>query len=810
MKYAEVAVDAPLGVDRTLTYSLPVRLQAIPGQMVWAPLGPRPVQGVVFEITDTPQVESPRPIISTIQPASLVPPWGLALARWMSRYYLSSLFEAVSLLLPPGFKDRVDAYLEPTGAASASLSDVDKAVMHYVVSRGRVPEREVKKEMGRGAASSISRLVRREFLRRVWELPQSRRAPRYESFLLPNPSDKDSLGESNPLARRAPKQAALLDAALQPPHRLTRSHATREYGASAVRGLIEKGLLAQEWIRQDATKEIPRSDDKGPPLTLTPEQNRAISYVRSTLDGHGKAPRSILLHGVTGSGKTEVYLQALEHCVSLGRQGILLVPEISLTPQMVHRVNARFPGRVVLLHSRLSLREQFDSWWRIREGAYDVVVGPRSALFCPLPNLGLIVVDEEHEWTYKEQDRQPRYHAREVAQRLSRLSGAPLLMGSATPDVVTYYHARRGRHRLFNLPYRIGPASGPSSGQKSDAGLAKVEIQDMRQELKEGNRSPFSRRLTQAMRDCVARGEQAILFLNRRGAATLVQCRDCGEAVQCRRCSVSLTYHRTRGLLCHLCNRRGKTPSRCEGCGSSRIRYMGLGTQRVVEDLEQLVPGAGVMRLDSDAARKAGEHGDILNAFSEGQAQVLVGTQMVAKGLHVPKVSLVGVILADIGLYRPDFRAGERTFQLLCQVAGRAGRGHTPGLVIIQTYNPDSYPVQAAGRQDYNGLYKREIAYRRELRNPPFSRLVHMVYLHKNEAACQEEARRMAEILRSTAYGRGFSGIDIIGPAPAHPRRLRGRYRWHLIIRGGSLHELLAAVPIPKGWTVDIDPVSVL
>ena len=332
----------------------------------------------------------------------------------------------------------------------------------------------------------------------------------------------------------------------------------------------------------------------------------------------------------------------------------------------------------------------------------------------------------------------------------------------------------------------------------------------MRQELKEGNRSPFSRRLTQAMRDCVARGEQAILFLNRRGAATLVQCRACGEAVQCRRCSVSLTYHRTRGLLCHLCNRRGKTPSRCEGCGSSRIRYMGLGTQRVVEDLEQLVPGASVMRLDSDAARKAGEHGDILNAFSEGQAQVLVGTQMVAKGLHVPKVSLVGVILADIGLYRPDFRAGERTFQLLCQVAGRAGRGQTPGLVIIQTYNPDSYPVQAAGRQDYNSLYKKEIAYRRELRNPPFSRLVHMVYLYKNEAACQEEARRMAEILRSTAYGRGFSGIDLIGPAPAHPRRLRGHYRWHLIIRGGSLHELLAAVPIPKGWTVDVDPVSVL
>ncbi len=810
MKYAEVAVDAPVGVDRTLTYSMPSRLQAIPGQMVWAPLGPRPVQGVVFEITDRPQVESPRPIISTIQPASLVPPWGLDLARWMSRYYISSLFEAVSLLLPPGFKDKVDPYLESTGAPSASLADEDKSVWQYVVAKGRVLEKEAKKELGRGAQSSIAKLVRRGVLRRMWELPQSRTAPRYESFLLPNLSDEHRLDEASLLARRAPKQAALLDAALQPPRRLTRPHATKEYGASAVKGLIEKGLLAQEWIRLDATREIPRGAEQGPSLALTPEQGRAVSYIKATLDSHGVGPRSVLLHGVTGSGKTEVYLQALEHCVSLGRRGILLVPEISLTPQMVHRLNARFPGRVALLHSRLSLAEQSNSWWRIREGAYDVVVGTRSALFSPLPNLGLIVLDEEHEWTYKEQDRQPRYHAREVAQRLSRLSGAPVFMGSATPDVVTYYHARRGRHRLFNLSYRIGAASWSSTERKSEAGLAKVEIQDMRQELKEGNRSPFSRRLTQAIGDCVARGEQAILFLNRRGAAALVQCRDCGAAVQCRRCSVSLTYHGTRGLLCHLCNRRGKTPSHCESCGSSRIRYTGTGTQRVVEDLEQLAPGAGVMRLDSDTARKGGEHGDILNAFSEGQAQLLVGTQMVAKGLHVPRVSLVGVILADIGLHRPDFRSGERTFQMLCQVAGRAGRGQSPGLVIIQTYSPESYPVQVAGLQDYNGFYKKEIAYRRELRNPPFSRLVHMVYLHRNEAACQEEAQRMSKILRSTAYGRGFSGIDLIGPAPAHPQRVRGHYRWHLILRGGSLHNLLAAVPVPKGWTVDVDPISVL
>ncbi len=846
MKYAEVAVDAPLGVNRTLTYSIPQRMEVFPGQLVWVPLGPRPVQGMVFEVSDHTAVETTRPVISTIAPNALLPSWGLELARWLSRYYLSSLFEAATLMLPPGFRTRLRAHVRTARERPACLTDDEKAVYEFLGQGGRKPETAVKKALGRRAGATLNRLARRGVLAREWEIVRPRTAPRYERSLLPNVRGEGSKEAALSRLKGAPRQAALLAESLEHSSGFPYSVAMKEFGSSAVRGLVEKGLLAQEWIRSDGRR---RSLDYQLGLlpTLTPEQHRVAAYVRTLLDDKRASPRSVLLHGVTGSGKTEVYLRALERCISLGRRGILLVPEISMTPQMEDRINARFPGRVALLHSGLSLQQRFDAWWRIRGGAYDVVVGPRSALFSPLPDLGLIVIDEEHEWNYKEENQPPRYHARETAWKISQISGAPLLMGSATPDVATFYHAsrerhasserhaRRGRrHRLFQLPYRIapppakpkgegsspgeieeapaGPSSETSPKQKIRTGLARVVIEDMRQELKEGNRSPFSRRLVRSLAGCVGRGEQAILFLNRRGAASVVQCKNCGLALECRRCSVAVTYHRSQGLLCHLCGRRRRPPSSCEECGSRMLQYLGAGTQRVVEELELALPGIGVVRWDSDTAGRSGEHEALLKSFVAGEAQVLVGTQMVAKGLHVPNVSLVGVVLADVGLHRPDFRAGERTFQLLCQVAGRAGRGQTPGLVIIQTYNPENYAIRAAGRQDFLSFYKREIDYRRQLRNPPFSRLINLAYQHVREEACEEEARRMAELLRSTAYGRGLAGVDVVGPAPAQPYRVRGLYRWHLILRGagGVLHALLGGVSIPKGWTVDVDPVTAL
>ena len=829
MKYAEVAVDAPLGVNRTLTYSVPPRMDVSPGQLVWVPLGPRPVQGMVFETSEQTSLETTRPVTSIIAPGTLLPSWGLELARWLSRYYLSSLFEAAALMLPPGFRTRVRAHVGIAKEAPSDLTDEESAVYEVVSKGGRMGERDVGRVLGRRAGALLDLLVRRGVLERDWEIVRPRTAPRYVRYLLPNVGGRGAKREAMATLKGAPKQAALLAESLKQRHGISYTDAMKGFGPSAVRGLVEKGMVAQEWVRGDGRR---RSLDLQMGLlpTLTAEQGSVVSFVRRLFVNERAAPRSVLLHGVTGSGKTEVYLRSLERCISLGKKGILLVPEISMTPQMEERINERFPGRVALLHSGMSLQQRFDAWWRIRAGVYDVVVGPRSALFSPVPNLGLIVIDEEHEWNYKEENTPPRYHARETARKISQLSGAPVLMGSATPDVATYYHALRGRrHRLFKLPYRIGAAStenggvlgeGGSAPTETDkrasqpesvrTGLARVVVEDMREELKEGNRSPFSRRLMRSLAACVGRGEQAILFLNRRGAASVVQCRDCGLALECRRCSVAVTYHRGRGLLCHLCGRRRRPSTTCEECGGRTLRYLGVGTQRVVEELERALPGVGVVRWDSDTAGRGGEHEALLKSFAAGEAQVLVGTQMVAKGLHVPNVSLVGVVLADVGLHRPDFRAGERTFQLLCQVAGRAGRGRTPGLVVIQTYSPENYAIRAAGRQDFSSMYKREISYRRELGYPPFSRLVRLMHQNMREDACEEEAIRMAEVLRSTAYGRGLAGVDVVGPAPTQPRRIRGMYRWHLVLRGigGNLHSLLGETGIPRGWTVDVDPAT--
>ncbi len=838
MRFAEVAVDAPIGIDRTLTYSVPLTLRCVPGQLVWAPLGRRPVQGVVFELTDQPQVDETRPIQAAIEPAPLVSAAGLGLARWMSRYYFSSLFEAVSLLLPPGFKERVTPQLRALTPEDAGSIDpeADAAVWRCIAEGGPMSEREAVRSLGKGAGAAIGRLERRRRVERRWELPVHRLSPAYHALVRLQPPEGDGLSELI-IKKKAPRQAALLEALEASGAGMPVTEANKSFGAGAVEGLERKGLLAFEWVRVEAGDAVPLDRPQAPTLTLTQHQSEAVDYLEKALEGRQPGPKSVLLHGVTGSGKTEVYLRALEGCVARGRKGILLVPEISLTPQMVHQVNQRFPGRVAVMHSGLTLRTQFDWWWRMREGAYDVVVGPRSALFSPLPDVGLIVVDEEHEWTYKSVEVAPLYHARDVALKLGRELDVPVLMGSATPDVVTYHRARRGRHRLFHLPERISRSgvaseSGRESGSDGKGGLeglsavvskgggmpgfdnrgglAQVSVVDMREELKEGNRSPFSRSLWEALEGCVERGEQAILFLNRRGAATLVQCRDCGHVERCRSCSVSLTYHGGGELMCHQCSRRSKVPSKCPGCTGSHIRYLGLGTQRVMEEMSARLPRVSAMRWDRDAARGPGGHQELLDAFTSGMAQVVVGTQMVAKGLHVPNVSLVGVVLADVGLHLPDFRAGERAFQLLCQVAGRAGRGEAPGRVIIQTYNPEHYAVQAASRQDYLSLYNKEMEYRREQGNPPLNRLVKLTFLHTNEVACQEEATRLARELESTAFARGLSGLDVIGPAPGHPLRARGRYRWHVVLRGREPHALLAEVTIPRGWSVDVDPVSVL
>ena len=541
------------------------------------------------------------------------------------------------------------------------------------------------------------------------------------------------------------------------------------------------------------------------------------------------ARNTFLLHGVTGSGKTELYLRAIELTLALGRSAIFLVPEIALTPQTVRRVAARFPGRTAVVHSGLGEGERYDTWRRARDGLVQVVVGARSALFTPLQDIGLIVLDEEHDASYKQSPPilPPYYHARELAEEMMRRNSGVVIVGSATPDIETTYRVERGEIEKLELPRRIMGHRVRIGEQAERAGvlaryragdydavmidLPPVQVIDMRDELKQGNVSIFSRSLQHAVADVLDRREQAILFLNRRGQSTYVFCRDCGYVATCPRCDTPLTHHRLGSALrCHRCGFMQPEPEICPNCQSKRIKFFGAGTQQVEQALGEMFPRARVVRWDSDTADSADAHEAILQRFIDRKADIMVGTQMVAKGLDLPLVTLVGVVSADIGLAMPDFRAGERTFQLLTQVAGRAGRGVLGGRVILQTYQPDHYAITAASKHDYALFYEREIAYRRNLGYPPFRRFVRILFRFPNETQAQHEAERAAAILSKRLEALDMTGTELIGPAPCFFTRENNIFRWQLLLRGPDPTPALEGLDIPKGWYVDVDPVEVL
>ncbi|PKB63766.1 MAG: primosomal protein N' [SAR202 cluster bacterium Io17-Chloro-G2] len=850
MSYAEVAVDAPVGPGRTFSYSIPRHMSLEPGQLVWVPFGRRTLQGVVMSLAGSPQVDVTRDVLQPVEPSPVLSSTHLQLALWLSRYYLCSLFAAVGLMLPPGFEARVRSRITalsgkpPDSSSQETLRPQSQEALEHLDGKAGLSEAEFVKLLGRSGDRELTRLIDKGYVSRRVDLPRPLVSPKYRCFLVPaatpgkqHPATQSQVME---IAGSLPaRQQALLMAIRTSDEAYPASSANKLFGYGVARALVDKGIVAMDWVREDTTPYVTAGDtngetsgntsgeqEKGPQgskLTLTAEQAGALDRIRLVLNDPPATPRSFLLHGVTGSGKTEVYLRAIQTVVDRGDQAIFLVPEISLTPQTLERVNQRFPGRVAVLHSGLTQRQKFDRWWEIREGAYDVVVGPRSSLFAPVPRLGLIVIDEEHEWTYKQEESQPLYHARSAALELSRLTGAVVLMGSATPDVETYQQARRGGHRLLELPQRIrnperdenlGPEGDPEVASEPNQPLAQVEICDMRQELREGNRSIFSVKLAGYIEECLKNGQQTILFLNRRGSTPIVQCRDCGYVATCSRCSVSLTYHSSPPsadrLVCHRCNRRGRMPRRCRQCGGEHIRQLGIGTQRVLDAVLERFPGVRVDRWDADTTRSGSGPGEVMARLTSGETQVLVGTQMVAKGLDIPNVTLVGVILADVGLFVPDFRSGERNFGLLCQVAGRAGRGAVPGKVVIQTYRPSHYAVVAAAAQDYASLFDQEIKARYEMGNPPYNRLAHLVWQDTNDGVCQRRAATMARQLRQEAYAQGLTDVQVIGPAPGIPARLRGKHRWHLLIRGRNLHRFLEGAQFPPGCTVDIDPVHVL
>ncbi|MFC2069964.1 primosomal protein N' [Chloroflexota bacterium] len=810
MRYAEVSVNSPAAQRRTFSYSIPSGLSIGIGQAVWVPFGDRLLQGIVLELTDYPAVEETRDIIGVIEPEPVLSRQRISLALWISEHYLSPLFDAVALMLPPGFERKALTFITAStildGFDVSSLGTEQQRAIELVREQGRISQKNLEKILGqKNAQRIVSQLVRRGLFTRSYELEPIKAKPRMVSYLSLAVSTGEIRQEAVSLyIKGAVRQAALLDFLAERSETVALSEARKntKCDKATVDALVRKNLITVREIEVRRDPLSAQSMNLSYPLTLTTAQKSSLDNISKSL---GKKPDSrgevFLLHGVTGSGKTEVYLQALTEAVKLGKRGIVLVPEISLTPQTIERFVSRFPGKVAVLHSQLSLGERFDEWQRIKNGEVDVVIGPRSAVFAPQPDLGLIVIDEEHEWTYKQHELSPRYQARDVAVKLAELTGATVVLGSATPDVESYYLAQNGEYNLLELTERVTP--------RENSPLPDVEVVDLREELKAGNRSMFSRSLSEAINRAIAGEEQVMLFLNRRGAATFVQCRDCGFVVECRRCNVPMTYHLDEDILvCHQCNYRIPVPQLCPQCRSRRIKFLGVGTQKLEQETKKAFPRARLLRWDSDAIRGKDSHREILEKFRSHQADILIGTQMITKGLDLPRVTLVGVVNADTALNLPDFRAGERTFQLLCQVAGRAGRGPLGGKAIIQSYSPEHYSVQAAAGHDYKMFYEKEIGYRRQLQYLPFSRLASLVYAHKNDDACQREAERMSRTISEEVESRGIAGISIIGPAPAFIHRLRGRFRWQIFLRGSDLSDFLSQIPVPQGWTIDVDPVG--
>ncbi|MFI5305147.1 MAG: primosomal protein N', partial [Nitrospiria bacterium] len=572
---------------------------------------------------------------------------------------------------------------------------------------------------------------------------------------------------------------------------------------SAFQSLVAKNILLEE------RKEVYRDPYPGVPHALplpqlTFEQSSVMQKINTALEKGEFAP--FLLFGITGSGKTEVYLRALEYCLKLGKEGLLIVPEISLTPQMVQRVKARFGSQVGVIHSGLSAGERGDAWRRIQSGEISIVVGVRSSVFAPFRRLGLIIIDEEHDSSYK-QENEVKYHARDTALVRAKKLGAVVLMGSATPSLESYYNSQRGKSELILLTSRVRNKKLPS--------VTLINLKENPPLIKGGG---ITDALHQAILSRLARKEQVLLYLNRRGFSPFLLCYDCGFSLKCHHCSVSLTFHKQTGQLhCHYCDFSVSPPTVCPKCVGTTLTYLGQGTEKIEEELRQLYPEARVKRMDRDTTGKKFSHDHIIKEMQEEKIDILIGTQMVTKGHDLPMITLVGVLCADTILNFPDFRSAEKTFQTLTQVAGRAGRGDIPGEVIIQTYNPDHYSLVHAKDQDYEGFYKKEMAFRRELKYPPYSRLVSFLFSGANEKKVEEKTGDFIKILEKL---KTFS-IEILGPAPAALTRLKGKYRWRCLIKGQDITKIQDLTrEILKKWNetnkagvrmdVDVDPQNLL
>ncbi|MCE5257658.1 MAG: primosomal protein N' [Chloroflexi bacterium] len=810
---------------RAFHYLIVPGMQVLPGQLVWVPFQTRTLQGIVISLDTDAPVENVRPLLRIADPIPVLDANRLDLARWMSSYYLAPLQQVIAAMLPPGVLQPIETVVRPAELPKGAEFTPQQQQLYSLIQdqTALTLSRLQRLRPLPNWRNILEQLVRRGWVTRTSEaLPPSIR-PKTASFI------HIALMPPTGVKPGSRSEAALRYLQQRPTDWIRLDQAIEETGLAAAvfRNLASRGMVELE------QRQVWRDPLQGQAFLaqtlpkLTPEQDQVWAQIAQDLDYPQAKP--YLLQGVTCSGKTEIYLRAVERTLQQGRGAIVLVPEISLTPQTIRRFGSRFGNTLAVSHSGLSAGERYDQWRRIRAGELKLVVGARSALFAPVARLGLVVLDEEHEWTYK-QESMPRYHARDAAVELTRLSGATCILGSATPSLESAYQAELGAYHHIRLPNRILTSreyiQQDMAGNACDTGvyhevngqlttlaadLPPVHIVDMRTELKEGNTHMFSRALQQALTQVLANRQQAILFLNRRGSATFILCRDCGYVLKCPRCDRPLTYHDAQtSLICHQCGYRRANVAVCPNCQSKRIRYFGVGTERVEEAARDLYPQAHIVRWDQDTTATKGQHEHILDQFIRGEADVMVGTQMVAKGLDLPRVTLVGVVSADTMLQLPDLRAGERTFQLLTQVAGRAGRSALGGQVIIQTYNPEHPAIQAASKHDVDGFYAHEMSFRREQWYPPYSHLVALRYLHPSQVAAQVEAEAFAEQLRQRRARLGLPELDVIGPTPCYYAQIKGRYRWQILLRGTDPAVLVRNIFLPIGWQVDVDPMSLL
>ncbi|GAA0495241.1 primosomal protein N' [Salinibacillus aidingensis] len=763
MKIASVIVDVPsMAIDHVFDYRIPDRYKDSleEGMRVIIPFGPRKVMGFVIEIKTNTEVKELKEIDEVLDYTPVLTQELLQLGTWIANRTLSFQITSLQVMLPQILKAKYKKELW----LLAEEEELSETLQILFAGRVMVTFEEIEE---RNIPYIKIRTAIKDGLAEVRYVVKSKETRKKMTWA--EPVDAFQLEEGfMETSNQAKKQKAIIGFFLENPEPillkqlLTKLHTTR----STVQSLVSRGLirLYEKEVYRDPYEN--RNFERTEPLPLTEEQAKAIKPIHQTMDHHEH--EVFLLHGVTGSGKTEIYLQSIQNALDKGQEAIVLVPEISLTPQMVQRFKGRFGSDVAVMHSGLSAGEKFDEWRKVQRKEVRVVVGARSAIFAPFENLGIIIIDEEHENSYK-QDDTPRYHARDIAIFRGEYHHCPVILGSATPTLESFARAKKGVYHLLTLSKRMNNQSMPE-----------VEIVDMRDELHQGNRSMFSFPLQERIRERLERKEQIVLLLNRRGYSTFVICRDCGTTIQCPHCDISLTYHRKQERLkCHYCSYEIPMPQVCPECGSDSIRYFGTGTQKVEESLQQTFPEAGIIRMDVDTTRRKGSHEKLLNQFRERKADILLGTQMIAKGLDFSNVTLVGVLAADSMLHIPDFRSAEKTFQLLTQVSGRAGRHELPGEVVVQSYTPDHYSIELASQYQFEPFFQYEMKMRKRFKYPPYYFLALVTISHPNHAYAVQVTQKIVKSLHEMSMNR----TQIMGPTPSPITRIKNRYRYQCMIK---------------------------